>query len=319
MFIDKALIVLGKRLKNDRLTPEGLSRVKALIGYLKREYRHITRSSNHRSDVVELPVIVFCGGVTEGNTVSEAEVMYQAFLALCLEEKLRVDQSRIVLEQQSTSTVENIIHVAQELVNSGLCSIDHALDIVFVSNDYHLQRIFEIQHYMDEQGLLRTLKQRCLAHGLVLNIEQDIAHHIVVPYPHHCFQGNLFILLDELTTYRVYLEGTKARNFSRPLDEVRRQPYRLAQAALERIQTCLSQPPSGYTLQTDIPSQAQQVPLKVNLAQLALEFVEIHDLIESTPPECSLEEVTQAAVRLNEKLVQLNRRLDPEQNPWYPK
>ncbi len=59
------------------------------------------------------------------------------------------------------------------LIDKGIFTAGADIDVIFASNDYHLKRIFEIQSLMDEQGLLRVLKQRCAEHGLNLHIDSS--------------------------------------------------------------------------------------------------------------------------------------------------
>ena len=162
-------------------------------------------------------MLLFCGGVTPGQTISEAVAMGDYFKQLPSAKML--DDSNIILESDSQNTVQNIQNAALKLKQLGLS--DQRVDVTLVSNDYHLKRIFEIQSLMDEQGLLRTLKQYCASSGLNLHIDQDIDQHCSVMYPHQGLYAQAFLLIDELTTYRVYLEGVVNKAFDRPLDDVR--------------------------------------------------------------------------------------------------
>ncbi|MDN3685627.1 ElyC/SanA/YdcF family protein [Vibrio sinaloensis] len=58
----------------------------------------------------------------------------------------------ILLEDASTNTMENFTNVANILLEKG---IRGPVNISFVSNDYHLERLFQIQSLLDEQGLLK--------------------------------------------------------------------------------------------------------------------------------------------------------------------
>ncbi|NMU52417.1 ElyC/SanA/YdcF family protein, partial [Vibrio parahaemolyticus] len=87
-------------------------------------------------------LIAFCGGVTQGQTRSEASAMLEYFALLCQQQGLTVAPQRTLLEEQSTSTVENILQVSRVLIESGVCQRGSQLNVTFVSNDYHLQRIF---------------------------------------------------------------------------------------------------------------------------------------------------------------------------------
>lgn len=219
MNIRNVVIVLGKRLIGNALTAEGKSRVEALPKLL---------SSYDLNETV----LLFCGGVTPGQTISEAMAMRDYFKQLPSAKML--DDSNIILESDSQNTVQNIQNAALKLKQLGLA--DQRVEVTLVSNDYHLKRIFEIQSLMDEQGLLRTLKQHCASSGLNLHIDQDIDQHCSVMYPYQGLYAQAFLLIDELTTYRVYLEGVVNKAFDRPLDDVRYLPEKLALHALSLLE-----------------------------------------------------------------------------------
>ncbi|KQA23734.1 hypothetical protein AAY55_08440 [Vibrio metoecus] len=269
-------IVLGKRLNSDQLTLEGKSRVEGLISALQ---CHENKTA----------LVVFCGGVTQRQSASEAQRMYEYFQTRCQQLALSLPHIQVLLEQQSTSTVENIKHVAQVLLTSGHLRVGDTLTLTLVSNDYHLKRIFEIQQLMDEQGLLRTLDERCQQAGVRLNISRDLNAHISVPYPHRSQQGVRFLWVDELTTYRVFLEGVTVNAFQRPLEEVRQAPYQIAQTALAQLRRhCENEP--------------------IMLAQLAL----IATVVESEADLTTAASVCDLLAVLDTELTLLNRLCDPE-------
>ncbi|PAR52454.1 hypothetical protein CGT93_17045 [Vibrio metoecus] len=269
-------IVLGKRLNSDQLTLEGKSRVEGLISALQ----------CHENQTA---LVVFCGGVTQRQSASEAQRMYEYFQTRCQQLALSLPHVQVLLEQQSTSTVENIEHVAQVLLTSGHLRVGDTLTLTLVSNDYHLKRIFEIQQLMDEQGLLRTLDERCQQAGVRLNISRDLNAHISVPYPHRSQQGVRFLWVDELTTYRVFLEGVTVNAFQRPLEEVRQAPYQIAQTALAQLRRhCENEP--------------------IMLAQLAL----VATVVESEADLTTTASVGDLLAVLDTELTLLNRLCDPE-------
>lgn len=280
MSIKNLVVVLGKRLNKNELTAEGQGRVEAAIDYL------VSRSNDEVA-------VAFCGGVTPGQTLSEAEVMYEYFLQLesQLESPLSI-QARL-LEKKSTNTIENIQNLALELIESGLFENGQQLNVIFVSNDYHLQRIFEIQSLMDAQGLLKVLEERCGQLGVSLNIERDIEQHVVVPYPHRSVQGQLFLLTDSLTTYRVYLEGTVAGRFVGQEQQTRKIPAQLGLDAIDKA--------------TQL-SESGQFSLLNSLLPLLL------NCIEETPVGTDKEKVREYLALLDTNLTLLNRYLDPEQD-----
>jgi len=271
MNILNVVLVLGKRLVNNSLTLEGHSRVQALSATLQRLN-------------LDQTAIIFCGGATDGQTQTEAQAMFDCFKSIHQGQM----PPHVILEDQSTNTIENICNAADKLVASKLCRVGQAINVLLVSNDYHLNRIFEIQRLMDEQGLLTTLRNQCAQSGLDLVISPMLDKHIAVPYPHHNTLGRIFLLLDELTTYRVYLEGVKRQAFTRPLAMVREKPYTAARAALEALKNLICDPNDLHSLTT------------------------IEQAINKTCVKASPEELIQQLALLDEHLTQMNRCYDPE-------
>lgn len=274
MSVFKVVLVLGKRLVNNTLTEEGKSRVEALPPQLS------TLTPGQYT-------LVFCGGVTEGQSRSEADAM-DSYFKQCYP-MWRTIESHTLLEDQSTNTVENIRNAADKLLASNLCYQGQTVEFVFVSNDYHLERIFEIQRLLDEQGLLRVLKSKCEQSGLRVKISTNIEEHGPVPYPHVGPQAEQFLAIDELTTYRVYLEGCVRKVFFRDFDEVRRGPLHIALKALEQLKSRSSE----YTT-TQKLSKLEQ-------------------LIHETTPGMSPEALIEKTAELDNLLRVLNRYFDPEQ------
>ncbi|MCG9682218.1 YdcF family protein [Vibrio sp. Isolate23] len=271
MNIRNVVIVLGKRLVDDTLTKEGRSRVEALPALL----------SSLNADETAL---VFCGGVTPGQTVSEAVAMREYFNQSA--SQVRLKESHIILESESQNTVQNIHNVALKLQQMGLNR--QPINITLVSNDYHLKRIFEVQQLMDEQGLLRALKLRCNSAGLDIKIDMDIRHHCSVEYPHREGNAEAFLLVDELTTYRVYLEGATDNAFQRPLEGVRCVPAELALRSLSQL---------------DALKLSGEVQEKLTI---------LKEIVLSTTSDVDGATLRSSLARFHHNLTWLNRHLDPE-------
>ncbi|MCG9788743.1 YdcF family protein [Vibrio mediterranei] len=276
---DQLIVVLGKRLNKNALTLEGVSRVEEIL-------RHV--SSNDCSS----SIIAFCGGVTNGQSVSEARLMFEAF-ETGLSPMDNSNIGAVLLEEESTSTVENIIHLSEVLLESELLQNGAKIEVKFVSNDYHLERMLTIQSLLDEQGLLRYLKSECQRAGLNLNISPDIQSHFSVPYPHSCVNGQLFTLLDELTTYRVYLEGARDNVFRRPLSEVIVKPLSIAHCALAQLEVLVS-PTTHAVLYDQLPA--------------------LKSAVERTSSTESISEIENDLSLFDTLLNYLNRYLDPERD-----
>ncbi|AMG09124.1 YdcF family protein [Vibrio parahaemolyticus] len=277
MKLGNVVIVLGKRLVNNQLSAEGISRVEALA-----------------AKILEMPMentaLVFCGGKTQGQSISEADAMYAYFQTLNTSLAKPFPTSQILLENRSLNTFENMRNAAKVLCESGLFPLPSqaTVEVILLSNAYHLERILEIQTLMDEQGLLRVLKSQCASVGLDLHISLDIQKHISVPYPHQGPQAEAFLLLDELTTYRVYLEGVKSGAFQRDLTSVRAQPLLRAEQAI---------------------NQLRALPLEMDVLQ---QIAEMKKAIEMTASDESVATAERALEVFHPILTALNRRLDPE-------
>ncbi|WP_038177312.1 YdcF family protein [Vibrio pacinii] len=273
MNINSVVLVLGKRLVSDQLTVEGRSRVEALAKQMM--------SLNSKTTA-----IIFCGGVTQGQLVSEAMAMrdyLQQLLPLSV-----IESYRILLEDQSQNTIENLANAASKLKQSLTSLHQQKLTLTLLSNDYHLQRIFQVETLMPEQGLLNAMRHQCHTLELNISITNQLSHHFSVPYPHDGARAHGFLLLDELTTYRVYLEGVVACVFKRPLTEVRAQPYQIARQALKRLKILSFDKPIQHSL------------------------TQIERAVENTPAEVDTQVCVTYLKQLNWHLTDLNRRIDPE-------
>ncbi len=277
MKLGNVVIVLGKRLVNNQLSAEGISRVEALAAKI-------------REMPMENTALVFCGGKTQGQSISEADAMYAYFQTLNTSLAKPFPTSQILLENRSLNTFENMQNAAKVLCESGLFPLPSqaTVEVILLSNAYHLERILEIQTLMDEQGLLRVLKSQCASVGLDLHISLDIQKHISVPYPHQGPQAESFLLLDELTTYRVYLEGVKSGAFQRDLTSVRAQPLLRAKQAI---------------------NQLRALPLEMDVLQ---QIAEMKKAIDMTAFDESVATAERALEVFHPILTALNRRLDPE-------
>ncbi|ELS9254572.1 YdcF family protein [Vibrio parahaemolyticus] len=277
MKLGNVVIVLGKRLVNNQLSAEGITRVEALA-----------------AKILEMPMentaLIFCGGKTQGQSISEADAMYAYFQTLNTSLAKPFPTSQTLLENRSLNTFENMRNAAKVLCESGLFPLPSqaAVEVILLSNAYHLVRILEIQTLMDEQGLLRVLKSQCASVGLDLHISLDIQKHISVPYPHQGPLAEAFLLLDELTTYRVYLEGVKSGAFQRDLTSVRAQPLLRAKQAI---------------------NQLRALPLEMDVLQ---QIAEMKKAIEMTAFDESVATAERALEVFHPILTALNRRLDPE-------
>lgn len=275
--IQQIVVVLGKRLVNSQLTVEGVSRVEMLADVFEQYDPQTT-------------VLVFCGGITTGQEMSEAEAMYDYFSQHFPKLVALMPPQQIVLESTSTNTIENMVNTARLLCESSLCFSNGPIRMTLVSNDYHLERLFEIEHSMKEQGLLSRICHECQRQGLLISMEYVASAHHLAVYPHQTIQGKVFKYIDRLTIYRVYLEGAYCGSFERPLVEVHQKPFLIAKQTLRSLN------------QMSLPSEIEH---RLSVVVFA---------IEQTHPGEGMSGITQWLPLIHQQLTQLNRLVDPETN-----
>lgn len=104
------LIVLGHKLTNNKPNRVLLYRLNGTLDY--------ARQNNCK--------IILCGGITLNNTKSEASIMKEYLL------NNKIDENRIILEDKSTDTVENISNCKEYIKSKS--------NIVLLSSNYHIVR-----------------------------------------------------------------------------------------------------------------------------------------------------------------------------------
>lgn len=124
------VFVLGYQLEDNQMTSTLVSRVEKAYEYAKK---------NKDS------MIIVSGGITKNNKVSEASLMKNTLMSYGL------DEDRIITEENSKDTIENIKY-CKNLISSGE-------DVVIISSHYHCARIKLIAK---EQGLeVKTIGANC--------------------------------------------------------------------------------------------------------------------------------------------------------------
>ena len=112
-------------------------------------------------------------------------------------------------------------------------------------------------------------------------------------YPHQGLYAQAFLLIDELTTYRVYLEGVVNKAFDRPLDDVRCLPEKLALHALSLLE--------ALNLPVEIQDKLQSMK----------------EVVLTTTSEFDCHAIESRLTYFHQTLTWLNRQLDPENQPNY--
>ena len=105
------LIILGHKLNNNKPSNVLIERLECALKYLR---------SNNKT------TIVLSGGITKNNSLSEAQVMKEYLI------QNGINENRIILEDKSIDTVENIANC--------LNYIDKNSKVVLISSNYHILR-----------------------------------------------------------------------------------------------------------------------------------------------------------------------------------
>ena len=138
----KAVLIAGLCLKNNHLNEEYKMRLDRLVTLL--------------ADLKNKPHIIILGGLTGGNTLSEAQAGANYLIA----QGIKTEQ--IILEDQSRHTLENLQNARSILLNVLLQSdltntrAKHkmsAKDVAIISSRYHLYRILTLA-----EGMQMTLQ-----------------------------------------------------------------------------------------------------------------------------------------------------------------
>lgn len=107
---NKQVLVLGYALDNDQMTETLKMRLDKAYAY----------ANEHKDST-----LILCGGITGNNSVSEAKVMEDYLL------DKGFDSSRIILEDKSTDTIENIVNASNYLEDN---------KVLVISSNYHVFR-----------------------------------------------------------------------------------------------------------------------------------------------------------------------------------
>ncbi len=124
------VIILGAQVRGDTPSKVLQKRIDAAADYLEQ---------------YPLAIAVCSGGQGKGENISEAEAIRRGLLEKGIEEE------RILLEDRSTSTLENITY-SMEIIG------DESLPVTIITNDFHM---FRALHIAKKQGLINA--QGCSA------------------------------------------------------------------------------------------------------------------------------------------------------------
>jgi len=152
-------------LVRDQVTVEYGSRIRTLVRLFKEEPEF--RPS----------LVIFCGGVSYGNHVSDADAGYIFFRHMCEAQNIDLDGVGIFIDSQSTNDEEAVLNVIDEVrmnyvppwleispsmenfsdeFNDGSIGQRKKINVhfTFISTEYHLCNINDIHHRSPQQSLL---------------------------------------------------------------------------------------------------------------------------------------------------------------------
>lgn len=135
-----SVLVLGYQLEDNEMT-------KTLEYRLDKAYDYARNNPDSQ--------LILCGGITRKNVVSEATVMKEYLLSKGM------DENRLICEDQSTDTIENI--------QNSLNYIDSQSKILVLSSNYHVYRAKLIcekagldVHILGSKAPLLLIPHQCL-------------------------------------------------------------------------------------------------------------------------------------------------------------
>jgi len=152
-------VVFGKDLVRDQITVEYASRIRTLAKLFKNE-------PDFRPSLV-----CFCGGIADGNHVSNADAGYIFFRHMCEAQEIDLDGVGIYIDNASRND-EDTMYCVTEKVNSDYVPIwlDGSSDVnslnqkvlnvhfTMISTEYHLCNINDVHHRSPQQSLLNAVE-----------------------------------------------------------------------------------------------------------------------------------------------------------------
>ena len=125
------VIILGGRVYGDKPSRSLNERIKTAIKYLKK----------HR----DIKVIA-SGGTGKGENISEAEAIKRELI------RNGIDENRIIKEDKSTNTVENLKFSQVKIKENESKNKEEKIKILIVTNDYHIYRAKKIANLLNYEA-----------------------------------------------------------------------------------------------------------------------------------------------------------------------
>jgi len=164
------VIVFGKNLVRDQVTVEYASRIRTLVKLLKNDAESFAPS-----------IICFCGGISSGNYVSDADAGYVFFRHMCESQDVNLDGINIFVDRYSQSEDQALHYCTKELrkylpqwLKASPAFVDtdthdaygmkapkrKKIQVHFslISTEYHLCNLNDVHHRSPQQSLLKELE-----------------------------------------------------------------------------------------------------------------------------------------------------------------
>ncbi len=190
------VVVFGKRLIRDQVTVEYAKRIVTLVKQLT-------------TKAIDPDMICFTGGRAPGGCVSEASAGYSFFRSVCEEARLDVQKYSYLLEEKSTSTLQNVQNVIAALQRRCKPEVIANCHFTLVSSDYHLIRLQEVHRINLLDSALYPLSRFSATWSYIFAAYPFCVSH----EPGTAFLGRAIVLANDLSVVLVNL--TSAVNHRR--------------------------------------------------------------------------------------------------------
>jgi uncharacterized SAM-binding protein YcdF (DUF218 family) len=197
----KTLIaVFGKRLIEDVITKEGLSRIIALVDYLNNAHAA-------KDDII----ITFTGGRIDRHDISESETFRSTYYRYLYERQANFSQiisHPVRLDRKSTNTVENVQNIIEMMKNEGALEPGINLIVKLCSSGYHLDRLMAIHDLLPPKSILSIFETDELLEKTKTSVKLAGRNEHLRAFEDILVRsrGELYTAIDKLTLFRVLME-----------------------------------------------------------------------------------------------------------------
>lgn len=238
------VVVFGKRLIRDQVSVEYAKRIVTLVKQLA-------------SGALDPHIICFTGGRAPGGCVTEAAAGYAFFRSVCEEAGVDVDDYSYLLEEKSTSTLQNVHNVIAALRRR--CNPEAITNCHFtlVSSDYHIIRMQEVHRLNVQESALFPLQLFSASWNFIFAAYPFCVSRV----PATAFLGRAIVLANDLSIVVVNLNGVVSRRQFMAKDNVHRLQETFAKMR-DMYRVINSRSYSGF--RTDMRKHAETLELAIH-------------------------------------------------------